>query len=112
MQSGDVLALPGALRTVLAMSMLIPALAIGEGADSKSVDEFYITITANGIYLCGEGFGGIYGCIDEAISREAESVVISASNDASVLAVQALLNAVHAEGFDNVGLATFDESGI
>ncbi len=92
------------------MLMLISALAIGDEADTIRVEDFFITITANELYLCGEGFGGIYGCIDEAISREVKSVVISTSNKATVNAVQVLLNAVHAVGFDKVGLATFYES--
>ena len=99
-----------AIRNVLTMLMLISALAIGDEADTIRVEDFFITITANELYLCGEGFGGIYGCIDEAISREVKSVVISASNKATVNAVQVLLNAVHAVGFDKVGLATFYES--
>jgi hypothetical protein len=99
-----------AMRNAIVLFMLIPAFAIGGGAtESDSVNDFYITITANDLYLCGEGFGGIYGCIDEAVSREVKSVVISASSDATVRAVQELVNAVHAVGFDQVGLATFNE---
>jgi hypothetical protein len=99
-----------AIRNAIALLMLIPAFAIGDGAnESKSANDFYITVTANHLYLCGEGFGGMYGCIDEAISREAKSVVISASSEATVQAVQALVNAVHAVGFDQVGVATFNE---
>ena len=100
-----------AIRNTIAIFMLIPALAVGgDTAESKSVDDFYITITANDIYLCGEGFGGLYGCIDEAVSREAKSVVVSASSEATVQAVQELVNAVHAIGFDEVGVASFNES--
>jgi hypothetical protein len=99
-----------AMRNVIALLMLVQALAIGGGATaSESLNDFYITITANDLYLCGEGFGGMYGCIDEALSREAKSVVISASSDATVQAVQELVNAVHAAGFDQVGVATFNE---
>jgi hypothetical protein len=99
-----------AMRNVIALLVLVPALAIGVGVTaSESVNDFYITITANDLYLCGEGFGGMYGCIDEAISREAKSVVISASSGATVQAVQELLTAVHAVGFDQVGVATFNE---
>jgi len=99
-----------AMRNTIALLMIIPALAIGDGdTESESVNDFYITITANDLYLCGEGFGGMYGCIDEAVSREAKSVVISASSDATVQAVQELVNAVHAEGFDQVGVASFYE---
>ena len=100
-----------ATRNAIVLSILIPAFATGGGAtETDSVSDFYITVTANDLYLCGEGFGGLYGCIDEAVSRESKSVVISASSEASVLAVQELLNAVHAVGFDQVGLATFDEA--
>jgi len=99
------------IRNVLALVILYPAVAIsGEAAESKTVKDFYITVTANDLYLCGEGFGGIYGCIDEAVSREAKSVVVAASSDATVEAVQELVNAVHAIGFDQVGVATFNES--
>jgi hypothetical protein len=99
------------MRNFTALFMLIPALAIGaEVAEPGSVHDFYITVTANDLYLCGEGFGGLYGCIDEAISREAKSVVISASSDASLQAVQELIDAVHAVGFDRVGVATFEEA--
>jgi hypothetical protein len=98
------------IRNAIALLMLISAFAIGDGApESGSANDFYITITANHLYLCGEGFGGMYGCIDEAISREAKSVVISASSGATVQAVQELLTAVHAVGFDQVGVATFNE---
>lgn len=90
--------------------MLVPALATAGDAASIPLEDFYITVTANDIYLCGEGFGGIYGCIDEAISREVKSVVISASTEASVHAVHDLIKAVHAIGFDKVGFATFEES--
>jgi hypothetical protein len=100
-----------AMRSAIALLMIIPALAMGGTAEPKIVDDFYITITANDLYLCGEGFGGMYGCIDEAVSREAKSVVISASSRATVQGVQALLNAVHAVGFDQVGIATFNEDG-
>ena len=101
---------PCANRSVIAMFILVPALAIGkEGVDSNSENDFYITVTANDLYLCGEGFGGIYGCIDEAISRDVKSVVISASSKATVPAVQQLVNAVHGVGFDQVGVATFRE---
>jgi hypothetical protein len=99
------------MRNFTALFMLIPALAIGgDVAESGSVRDFYITVTSNDLYLCGEGFGGLYGCIDEAISREAKSVVISASSDASAQAILELINAVHAVGFDQVGVATFSES--
>jgi len=100
-------------RNAIATFILFPLLAFGGdgAAESDSEKDFYITVTANELYLCGEGFGGIYGCIDEAVSREAKSVVISASSDASVQAVQELMNAVHAVGFDQVGVATFNESG-
>jgi hypothetical protein len=99
-----------AMRNAIALLMLIPAVAIGGGAtESEPATDFYITITANDLYLCGEGFGGMHGCIDEAISREAKSVVISASSEATVQAVHELVNAVHAIGFDQVGVATFDE---
>jgi len=98
------------MRNTIAMFMLIPALAIGgDDTESNVVHDFYITITANDLCYCGEGFGGVYGCIDEAVSREAKSVVISASNDATVQAVQELINAVHAVGFDQVGVASFNE---
>jgi biopolymer transport protein ExbD len=100
-----------ALRNVIAVIMLIPSLTIGgPAAASEPVNDFYITVTADDLYLCGVGFGGLYGCIDEAISREVKSVVISASSDATVQAVQELINAVHAVGFEQVGVATFDES--
>ena len=99
-----------AMRNAIALLMIIPALSIGSSiAETESVEDFYITITANDLYLCGEGFGGMYGCIDEAVSREAKSVVISGSSDATVQAVQELVNAVHAVGFDRVGVATFYE---
>jgi hypothetical protein len=98
------------IRKTLALLMLIPALASAGETASIPLDDFYITVTANDIYLCGEGFGGIYGCIDEAISREAKSVVISASTEASVHGVHALIKAVHAIGFDKVGFATLVES--
>ena len=99
-----------ALRNFIALLMLAPALAIGGGATaSESIDDFYITITANELYLCGEGFGGMYGCIDEAVSREAKSVVIAASSHATVQAVHELLNAVHAVGFDQVAITTLNE---
>ena len=71
------------IRKTLALLLLIPALASAGETTSIPLDDFYITVTANDIYLCGEGFGGVYGCIDEAISREAKSVVISASTKAS-----------------------------
>jgi hypothetical protein len=100
-----------AMRNFTALFMLIPALALGgDIAEPEAVSDFYITVTSNDLYLCGEGFGGLYGCIDEAISREAKSVVISASSDASVQAVQELIYAVHAVGFDQVGVATFEDS--
>lgn len=92
------------------MLMLIPALVTANEPASTPADDFYITVTANDIYLCGEGFGGIYGCIDEAVSREAKSVVISASSEASIHGVHELIKAVHAIGFDKVGFATFDAS--
>ena len=98
------------IRKILAILMLVPALATAGDAASIPLEDFYITVTANDIYLCGEGFGGIYGCIDEAISREVKSVVISASTEASVHAVHDLIKAVHAIGFDKVGFATFEES--
>ena len=99
-----------ATRNAILLFILIPAFAIGDAAtESNSVSDFYITVTANDLYLCGEGFGGMYGCIDEAVSRETRSVVISASSEATVQAVQELLNAVHAVGFDRVGLATLNE---
>lgn len=100
-----------AMQNVIAIFMLIPALAVG-GDDTEGFleSDFYITVTTNDLYLCGEGFGGIYGCIDEAISREAKSVVIPASSDATVQAVQELINAVHSVGFSRVGVATFNES--
>ena len=90
--------------------MLLPALVNAGEPASIPAEDFYITVTANDIYLCGEGFGGIYGCIDEAISREVKSVVISASTEASVHAVHDLIKAVHAIGFDKVGFATVEES--
>jgi hypothetical protein len=99
------------IRNAIVMFVLAPALAFGgDTVDSNPVNDFYITVTNNGLYLCGEGFGGIYGCIDEAVSREAKSVVVSASSDASAQEVQDLLNAVHAIGFDQVGVVTLDES--
>jgi hypothetical protein len=99
------------LGYAIALLMPIPAQAIGsDDAESIVADDFYITMTANGLCLCGEGFGGIYGCIDEAVSRDATSVVISASSEANVQAVQELINAVHSVGFDLVGVVTFDES--
>jgi hypothetical protein len=102
---------PRPVRNTLALLLLIPALASADDAtQSESVDDFYITITANELCLCGEGFGGIYGCIDEAVSRQVKSVVVSASSEASSQAVQELVNAVHAVGFDQVGVTTFDES--
>ena len=71
-------------RVAIAICTLIPAFAVsGTAAEPESVNDFYITITANDLYLCGEGFGGLYGCIDAAVSREAKSVVISASTEAS-----------------------------
>ena len=100
-------------RTVqhcIAILVLVAAPLIAQERDAPVEDDFYITITATDVYLCGEGFGGMYGCIDEAISREAKSVVISASHEATIEAVQSLLNAVHAKGFDKVGMATFYES--
>lgn len=100
-----------AMRTATAILMLIPVLAIGAGNTESSIDsDFYITITANDLCLCGEGFGGIYGCIDEAISREVQSVVISASSEATVQKVQELISAVHSAGFEKVGFSTFYES--
>ena len=98
------------IRRALAVLMLMPALATADNAAPLPLDDFYITVTANDIYLCGEGFGGIYGCIDEAVSRQATSVVISASTEASVHAVHDLIKAVHAIGFGKVGFATFEES--
>jgi hypothetical protein len=67
-----------------------------------------ITVTASDLYLCGEGHGGIYGCIDEARSRNLEIVRVRASNAATTSAVHDLLQAVHAEGFE-VELDTFFE---
>ena len=100
------------MRIVLALFVLIPVLAIGDDAGHPGpANNFFITLTANGLCLCGEGFGGIYGCIDEAVSREAKSVVILASSEASTPVVQELINAVHAEGFDMVGFETIDEAG-
>ena len=100
-----------ATRNAIVLFMLISAFAIGgEATESDPVNDFYIIVTANDLYLCGEGFGGMYGCIDEAVSRESKSVVISASSDATVQAAQVLLNAVHPAGFDRVGLATFNEN--
>ena len=97
-------------RSAIAVLLLVPTLASGNDAsETKPVSDFYITVTANNLYLCGEGFGGMYGCIDEAVSREAESVVVSASSQANALVVQDLVTAVHAVGFDRVGFATFDE---
>lgn len=99
------------MRIALALFILIPVLAIGDNiAEPGLVEDFSITLTANDLCLCGEGFGGVYGCIDEAVSREAKSVVIYASSDASTPVVQELINAVHAEGFDMVGFETFDEA--
>ncbi|MCB1690445.1 MAG: hypothetical protein KDI33_18240 [Halioglobus sp.] len=95
-----------------AIFVFVPVLVHGgDTAETDSIGDFYITITADDLYLCGEGFGGMYGCIDEAISREATSVVISASSEATVYAVQEAIRAVHAIGFEQVGFATFDESG-
>lgn len=100
-----------AMRKFIALFMLIPALAIGGAvAQPGPGSDFYITVTSDDLYLCGEGFGGLYGCIDEAISREANSVVISASSDASVHAVQEIISAVHAVGFEQVGVATLQDS--
>jgi hypothetical protein len=99
-----------AMRNSIALFMLLSAFATGGGAtESESVPDFYITITAHDLYLCGEGFGGMYGCIDEAVSREAKSVVIAASSDATVQAVHELVNAVHAVGFDQVAITTLNE---
>lgn len=99
------------MRIAVALFLLIPVLAIGDNdTEPGPVEDFYITLTANDLCLCGEGFGGVYGCIDEAVSREAKSVVIVASSDASTPVMQALINAVHAEGFDTVGFETYDEA--
>lgn len=101
-----------ATRSAIAILLFVPTLAIGnEASETNPVSDFYITLTANGLYLCGEGFGGLYGCIDEAVSREAKSVVISASSQADAEAVQDVIAAVHAAGFDQVGFATIDEPG-
>lgn len=102
-----------AIRIAICTVMLVPMLAVsGDNPEPEplSVSDFYITITADDLYLCGEGFGGIYGCIDEAVSREAKSVVISASSDATVQAVQELIHAVHSVGFDQVGVASLTET--
>ena len=107
------IARPLRLSCFLGIALLMPISAQamgGDDAESFVADDFYITMTANGLCLCGEGFGGIYGCIDEAVSRDATSVVISASSEANVQALQELINAVHSVGFDLVGVATFDES--
>lgn len=47
-----------AMRTFIALFMFIPALAIGGAvAQPGSVSDFYITVTSDDLYLCGEGFG-------------------------------------------------------
>ena len=99
------------LRRIAAVFLLLPALAFGGSeTESSEIKDFYITLTANDLCLCGEGFGGIYGCIDEAISREVSSVVIAASSKATVEVVQELINAAHSAGFDMVGFVTVEES--
>ncbi len=99
------------LRTGVLLPVLIPALVIADDAgEPAAIEDFYISITADDLCLCGEGFGGIYGCIDEAVSREARSVVVSASSAATTEVVQELINAVHARGFARVGVLTLDES--
>jgi hypothetical protein len=98
------------MRNAIAMLLFIPAVAIGDDdAESTTGRDFYITVTASDLCHCGEGFGGIYGCIDEAISREVKTVVISASSDATVETVQELISAVHSVGFEEVGFDTFYE---
>ena len=99
------------LRRIAAISLLLPGLAVGGNeTESTGTKDFYITLTANDLCLCGEGFGGIYGCIDEAISRGVSSVVIAASSKATVEVVQELINAAHSAGFDAVGFVTLEES--
>ena len=99
--------------SAIAILTTAPAFALDQNATKpESTKDFYITVTANGLYLCGEGFGGLYGCIDEALSREVQSVVISASENCSVAEVQELINAVHAAGFSQVGVASFSEPDI
>ena len=50
------------MRSLITIFVLLPALASGsDSADQNSANDFYITVTANELYLCGEGFGGIYG---------------------------------------------------
>ena len=76
--------------------------------EEAPVERLIITVTAADLYLCGEGHGGLYGCIDEARSRSIETVRVRASNAATTQAVQDLLQEVHANGFI-VELDTFYE---
>ena len=76
--------------------------------EEVAVERLIITVTAADLYLCGEGHGGLYGCIDEAKSRSIETVRVRASNAATTQAVQDLLREVHANGFV-VELDTFYE---
>ncbi len=76
--------------------------------EELAVERLIITVTAADLYLCGEGHGGLYGCIDEARSRSIETVRVRASNSATTQAVQDLLQEVHANGFI-VELDTFYE---
>ena len=85
------------------LPILFPPAAVSTEAVAEATDAAHrrlvITITETGLYLCGVGHGGLYGCVDEAISRRMEAVRIHASHRASTESVQALLRAVHAEGF-------------
>lgn len=102
--------LSGVLKAIMAVLVMVPTFAAADdSAGDDPIEDFYITVTATNLYLCGDGFGGLYGCIDEAVSREVKSVVISASNEASIEAVQALVDAVHNTGFEQVGVVTFYE---
>ena len=97
-----------------AAAALVLILPVTPRADEDKAEEeapvqrLIITVTAADLYLCGEGHGGLYGCIDEARSRNMDTVRIRASNAATTDAVQALLREVHGNGFV-VELDTFYE---
>jgi hypothetical protein len=100
--------------TILLLLMSAPAFSGDPGEVPPSL---VITVTANHLYLCGEGHGGIYGCIDEARSREIGAITIVASDEsiaadeAMASAVQELLNAVHTAGFEVELSYRNDETG-
>ncbi len=82
--------------------VLSAVLVTGEAAQAEADppgERQVITVTAGDLYICGEGHGGIYGCIDEARSRNLEIVRVRASSAATTASVHALLQAVHAGGF-------------